>query len=70
MNLYGNLVFFETEIHRRVEVQTAERGLFIYANSFLRAPPQIIQGSQVPAMLMLNQNLKSVNSLHFVFINN
>lgn len=33
-NLYSNVVYFESDIHKQIESQTAERGLFIYCNTF------------------------------------
>lgn len=68
--LYGNLIFFETDVHRQVEVQTTERGLFIYCNSFKKIPTAQLGLAVLPETHLINSNLKSVNSLHWVFINN
>jgi hypothetical protein len=36
--IYANTLFFEQEIHRTLEAQVADHGLFLYCNSFHSAP--------------------------------
>lgn len=37
-NMYSHVIFFESDIHKQLEAQTAEHGLFLYCNSFHTAP--------------------------------
>lgn len=34
-NLYSHVIFFESDIHKQLEAQAAEHGIFIYCNSFM-----------------------------------
>lgn len=47
-NIYAHTVYFESEIHRQLEAQTAEHGLFLYSNSFHSAPQHMISGQELP----------------------
>lgn len=66
--LYGNTLFFEQEIHRTLEASVADHGLFIYCNSFHTAPQQLISTDQLPSTMYISMNLKSINSVHWVFL--
>lgn len=68
--LYGNTFFFEQEIHRTLEASVADHGLFIYCNSFHAAPVQVIGNSVIPTSNYISMNLKSINSVHWVFMYN
>lgn len=67
-NMYSHMIYFESDIHRQLEAQTAEHGLFLYSNSFHTAPTQLISGYSVPSTAQISMNLKSINSVHFLFM--
>jgi len=69
-NMYAHMIFFEQDIHRSLEAAVAEHGIFIYCNSFHSAPQQIIDGSVIPSTSHISMNLKSINSVHTVFMYN
>ncbi len=66
--IYGNTLFFEQEIHRTLEASVADHGLFIYCNSFHYAPLQLLSTNTIPTSLYISMNLKSINSVHWVFM--
>jgi hypothetical protein len=68
--LYGNTLFFEQEIHRTLEASVADHGLFIYCNSFHSAPVQLLGDANVPTAMYISMNLKSINSVHWLFMYN
>ncbi len=68
--IYGNTLFFEQEIHRTLEASVADHGLFLYCNSFHSAPVQLISNQSIPSALYISMNLKSINSVHWVFMYN
>lgn len=68
--IYANTLFFEQEIHRTLEAQVADHGLFLYCNSFHSAPVQLISTQSIPTALYISMNLKSINSVHWVFLYN
>ena len=69
-NLMANMIFFEQEIHRTLEASVADHGLFLYCNSFHTAPQQLISGDAPPSVAYISMNLKSINSIHTVFMYN
>lgn len=66
--IYGNTLFFEQEIHRTLEASVADHGLFIYCNGFHSAPQQIISTRIIPTTNYISMNLKSINSVHWVYL--
>lgn len=68
-DLYSHLLTFESDIHRSLEAAVAEHGIFIHANSFHMAPQTLIDFN-VPNNIHISMNLKSINSVHTVFMYN
>jgi hypothetical protein len=66
-NLFSNVTFFENEISKSLEASVVEHGLFIYANSFHQVPRAVINTS-VPSNVLMGANLKSINSVHWIFL--
>lgn len=46
--LYSNVIFFESDIHKQLEAQAAQHGIFIYCNSFVQAARHQIPNASVP----------------------
>lgn len=69
-NLYSHMIFFEQEIHRTLEASVADHGLFIYCNGFHNAPTQLLGTKSLPAVSHISMNLKSINSVHVLFLYN
>jgi len=69
-NIHSHVIFFEQEIHRSLEAAVAEHGIFIYGNSFHQAPMTLISGNSLPSFAYISMNLKSINSVHFLFYYN
>lgn len=48
----------------------AEHGIFIYCNSFHSAPQALISSEVLPSVQYISMNLKSINSVHVIFMYN
>lgn len=69
-NMYAHMIFFEQDIHRSLEAAVAEHGIFIYCNSFHSAPQTLMSGRVMPTVSHISMNLKSINSVHTIFMYN
>jgi hypothetical protein len=65
--MYANVSYYEADIHRALEVAVAEHGIFLYCNSFHYVPQTLIN-TTVPSTVYISMNLKSINSVHWLFV--
>lgn len=68
--IWSHTLFFEQELHRSLEAVVAETGIFIHYNSFYLTPinSYTAQATALPQYHQLGIYLKSINSVHWVFM--